>query len=172
MNTKELVQAKRDEIKSRHKNFEVLVKEDSKFMRVLAKLVWLFNREFLTRYATTINGKIYLPRDLHYTRFELELLDHEEEHINQEEKYTRPLFYFLYLFVLPSVLSMCAYFEYKVYLRSIDIKYELYGYEYVKMTVIPAIVKNFTGPGYLFMFPFGSFVERKMVQYLDKKHRG
>jgi hypothetical protein len=43
---------------------QIIVKEESWLMKVIAVLVWLFNRDFMTQYATTICNRIYIPRDL------------------------------------------------------------------------------------------------------------
>lgn len=41
---------------------KVLIKDDSPFMKFLSVLVWVFNREFMTRFATTIGNRVYIPR--------------------------------------------------------------------------------------------------------------
>lgn len=42
---------------------KIIVKDESWFMKTLAVLMWLFNREFMIRYATTICNRVYIPRD-------------------------------------------------------------------------------------------------------------
>jgi hypothetical protein len=167
MTIKEQCLAKREEIKLKYPSFEVVDKETSKLMKFLNVFVWLFNRRFMRDYTTTVLGKLYMPVDLQFTEYELSILDHEEEHLRQSKMLTPVLFNFSYLFVLPAVFTFRAYFEYKAFLKTLEYKVRKHGKDYTKLTVVPWIIKQFTGPSYLFMFPFAGFLERKMLEYID-----
>jgi hypothetical protein len=48
-------------IKEKVPDFEVRYKNESLFMKTLGVLLFLFNREFMTRFTTTIGNKVYFP---------------------------------------------------------------------------------------------------------------
>lgn len=86
----------------------ILIKEESKLMKVLSFILYPFNQKFLSQYITTINKNIYVPKAIldnkNPWRF-LEIICHECIHINQYEKYSI-LFVIGYLF--PQILFIIS----------------------------------------------------------------
>lgn len=96
----------------------VILKEESWLMKTIAVLVWLFNREFMTRYATTICNRIYIPKSW-FGRDLRRLMVHEVGgHVRQcrwcglgiHPWVGFPIYMVLYLLILfPVLLAYCRY---------------------------------------------------------------
>ena len=87
---------------------KILIKDDSAFMKFLNVFVRVFNKEFMTRYTTTICNRVYIPRS-HLGRDLRRLLVHEVAgHVRQcracglgiHPWVGFPIYLVLYLFVL------------------------------------------------------------------------
>lgn len=88
-------------------NYERKVKEDSKLMRVLAKLFKPINSKFLHEYVTTFYPKVFFPKT--YKMFPgatWKSLAHEWVHLHNAKKETRILHWFMYL--IPQNLAIFA----------------------------------------------------------------
>jgi hypothetical protein len=91
--------------------FKIRYKNESLLMRLIAIIVCLFNRNFMTDYITTIGNTIYFPNKEYVKNNQLSamaVLAHEIVHVEQSEKYGRVLFSALYLF--PQVLALISVF--------------------------------------------------------------
>jgi len=149
-------------------NLEIKFKDESKFMKILSKILF-FNKDFMTNYTTTIGSTIYFPNREYLTnKSSIVTLCHEIIHVNQSKNilfgflYLSPqifsifallsifniYFLFFLLFLLP-IPSPRAYFEYKAYCVSMYTRNEL-G---MKIDTY-SIFKQFNSANYYFMFPF------------------
>lgn len=94
-------------------NFELRDgKTDSYLMNVIDGYVWPFNPKFMTRYITTIGGKVYFPDGMMQKdpRGTIEVGSHEFIHAYDVFRLTAPLFALLYLAPqLLALFSMSAY---------------------------------------------------------------
>lgn len=93
-----------NESKKYFPNLEIKYKDQSNFMKFIGFLLF-FNKDFMTKYITTIGNTVYFPsRDYivqYPVRSSITLL-HEFIHINDARKIGTVLFNFLYLF--PQIL--------------------------------------------------------------------
>lgn len=94
--------------------FDIKYKNTSKFMSVLGKVLF-FNKDFMSRYITTIGNTVYFPSKEQIEKHEpssMATLAHELVHVSQKEKYGMFLFSSLYLFpqclAILSVLAILA----------------------------------------------------------------
>lgn len=195
--------------------FKVDFKDESTLMKLIGMILF-FNKAFMTGFITTIGYTVYWPdRESLEKRGDnaMSTLAHEYRHAKDAEKYTRPLFGFLYLlpqllaapgilsalimipllifsviswswWMLPLMLSALLVAPLPAYFR---MKFEVNGYmmslfmlnELLKEDGIDKdnrkirlairandINKNFTGPNYYFMWPFG--VEERLLKASDK----
>lgn len=93
-----------------HYSFKVKFKDCSRFMKFIATLLF-FNKQFMTRFITTIGNTIYFPSEQFIKddeRVAMRALTHELIHIQQAKKYGRVLFYLMYLF--PQCLTPLSVF--------------------------------------------------------------
>jgi len=85
--------------------FEVKYKDESIFMKILGKLLF-FNKDFMTRYATTIGNTVYFPSREFVESNQLSsivTMAHEYRHARDSKKITKVLFSIAYL--LPQLLA-------------------------------------------------------------------
>lgn len=89
-------------------SFNIKYKNQSIFMKFLGILLF-FNKEFMSKYITTIGNTIYFPNE-EFVQNNPEpaicILAHELMHIRQAEKYGKIIFSILYLF--PQCLALLA----------------------------------------------------------------
>jgi hypothetical protein len=87
--------------------FVVILKSESYLMRAIyyGALMFLWNRNFMTTFTTTIGRRMYTPSPLSGPQG-LALLAHELCHVADAKKVTLPLWVFLYLF--PQCLAIGA----------------------------------------------------------------
>ena len=161
-------------------------KELSRLHRFIAFILF-FNKSYLNRYWTTIGYEMAYPSNPVW-----HVVFHEGVHVRQAEKYTRIGFGFLYLFpqtlaalvVLAPILSWWwllallflaplpapfrMLFELEAYQMSVSIHQWRNGSTSKMKRYIDQIVSNFTGPGYWFMWPWKSYIRRKLEEAQDK----
>lgn len=159
------VQALMAEISAEFPTFTVVMKGDSRLMRaidVFMKAVTLWRmKAFLTDFITTVGYTVYVPAAIWGDPdpfYMLCALRHERVHMRQRRKYGMALFTFLYLFC-PLFVGLAYFrmkFEREAYTESLMAAAELgqspdvvLGDSWKNM-----IVTSFTGPSYLFMWPF------------------
>ena len=158
-----------DEIKAEFPKFELVKKEDSKFMKFLyaVTLMRFWNPYFREDYITTIFGKIYMPARLIGTGVGYDILRHERVHLRDARRFP-VLFELSYiLFPLPAVFTMRAYWEYRGYCESLLAEYDRYGY--VSHGAIEYYVSLFAGPQYLWMCPFPDFMRNEFYRFLASR---
>lgn len=89
-------------------NFVIKYKNESLFMKIIGLLLF-FNKDFMTKYITTIGNTIYFPNEQFIKENELNsisILAHEIVHLQQSKKYGNFLYSLLYLF--PQCLFILA----------------------------------------------------------------
>jgi hypothetical protein len=81
-------------------SFNIKYKNKSALMKLLGVLLF-FNKEFMTKYITTIGSTIYFPNEefiVNNPRTSINVLAHELVHVKQAQKYGSVIFGLLYLF--------------------------------------------------------------------------
>lgn len=102
-----------DFMTTRGYKIDLQCKDDSRLMKFLNFFVRIFNKNFMTKYVTTVGNKIYFP-SLEYMYEDearaIRLICHELQHILDKEridkKYVTGTFNFAYLF--PQILAICS----------------------------------------------------------------
>lgn len=175
--------------------FRVGFKDKSKFMKFISYLLF-FNKEFMTRYITTIGYTVYVPNETEYNAnpdaYE-HILTHEFVHMMDYKKYGL-LFSLSYL--LPQLLAslsllsliaihhssawalfvLCLLFfaPLPAYFRS---HWELRGYtmsaafnywKYNYLATPADYLDRFTGSGYYYMWPFKNNMSNRLQKMFDK----
>ena len=155
------------EMKEEFKNFEVIEKDTSKLMKFLYSIALMkfWNPDFMTRYTTTLFGKVYMPYGLIDTTTGYSVLRHERVHLRDAKRFP-VLFEISYLLLFPAILTMRAFWEYRAYCESLAVYAELQGS--VREYQIDITIDQFTGKYYLWMFPFRKLLKRKFLRFLDE----
>lgn len=160
-----------DEIRQEFPAFKLVWKEDSRLMKFIAVFLRFITfgqqRTFQTAYITTIGCAVYVPADWRKMSdiSRIITLRHERVHMRQRRKYSMLLFSFLYLLCpLPGGLAYFrARFEMEAYEETIKSTVELYpnGAQLVlRRDAKKQMIENFIGPGYFWMWPFRTRMER------------
>lgn len=165
-------------------SFEVKEKQKSFFMKFLNVFVWLFNREFMTRFTTTIGNTVYFPEGKS-VQSKWRTLAHEWWHMRRGKEMGQLWHGFVYMLpqslVLLALLSILAFWfswalwflvalvfllpipayfryleEFDAYLISLATTYWRYGH--IPDEYVESVAKNFYGPNYYFMWPFKSSI--------------
>jgi hypothetical protein len=135
--------------------FRVGYKDESRLQRVIAVLVWPFNRTYATAYTTVMGGVVWMPsrgwRAGRSPESLYALLRHEAVHLRDMRRFPI-LFPLTYALVLPTVFTLRSYWEARAYTESLRVEAELTGR--IDDKTIEALVARFAGPDYLFMAPF------------------
>jgi hypothetical protein len=108
MDDKAKLQQLEAKIKERVPSFEIRYKDESWFMKILGYAMWLFNRQFMTRFTTTIGTKVYFPSRAAVEanpRSYWKTLAHEYVHILDSEKQK---FWFTVSYLLPQLMGVVA----------------------------------------------------------------
>lgn len=162
--------------------FKVIDKRSSLFHKTIGRLF----PAYMAYYWTTIGYTAAYPAG---SQYDWASIAHEIEHARQSKKYTRPLFYFLYLFpvsLVPLFIALGFIFNYWYFIAAIISLlpipaifrsiFELEGY---KTTIrietwmghnrikdrIEEIAKfSFGGAGYYFMWPFKSIIKMSLAK--------
>ena len=158
-----------DEIRAEFPKLRIIRKPDSRFQRVIDRLLKIVSfgqiKDYLDGYHTTVGQRIYvtgdweqIPRDRRYLT-----LRHELVHVRQFRRYSVPLMALLYVLLpLPAGLAWFrAHFEKQAYGEEIRATAELFGIDHVRAAGFRQnIIEQFTGPAYGFMWPFPRAMER------------
>ena len=148
-----------NEISREFPSFRVRKKSESTLMRLIAwvLLVLTFgkNKDFMTRFITTIGTTVYVPddRDARSPVGQCLILRHERVHMRQAAKYGSLLFSFLYLF-WPIPIYRAVYrrkFEQEAYEESLRAMLE-YGEDPSNFVVRMRMVMHFTTSEYFWMW--------------------
>src|SRR5689334_603761 len=147
----------------------IIRKDRSVFQRAihvaLVGLTFGGMRRYLDSFQTTIGSTIYVTPDWDERSADVRYvtLRHEAIHLRQFRKFTLPGMALLYVLLpLPMGLAWCrAYFEKEAYAESIRAAAEVYGPDYPRATEYRrAIIDQFVGPSYGWMWPFRASLER------------
>lgn len=143
--------------------FDVRYKDESPLQRLLGRLLWPFNREYMTRYTTVMFGRVYFPSrawcaEVGEATVYL-VLRHEAVHLRDARRYPL-IFHLSYLLMLPAVFTARAFWEWRGYLETMRAHLALHGE--IPDSLLHHIERCFTGPDYLFMCPFPRFVRRRL----------
>lgn len=171
--------------------FELLVKEDSKYMRFLNVFVKLFNKEFMSSYITLMRYKAYFPKKmLARPRSVWKVLTHEWVHMHSNKRITNGLATIRYglpqWLALLSLVSIVAKWQSNLWLLNLiwlvclaplpaffRAREEFLGYTmsmannywlhgHIRPYEIEWYAEQFYGPAYYFMWPFKSRVIKRL----------
>lgn len=165
------------EILAEFPDFKVVPKSESSLMKAVNALLLVVSfgqiKQFMTSFTTTIGTTVYVTENWKVSTDQSKaiLLRHERVHMRQARRLTRPLFSFLYLFVfLPGFLAYFrARFEKEAYEETVRATFEYYGRQAVfAKDFRERIAKNFTGPAYLYMWPFPKTVDKWILDAAEK----
>lgn len=168
----DLIENLREEYKT-----TLVYKDNSKFMRLLNVLLLIVTfggqRQFMTRFTTTIGKTIYVPREWEQypVAEKITILRHERIHLRQAKRYPLFVFSFLYLFFpLPLFLAYYrAKFEKEAYEESMRSDADLYGGMVLyQKSYSDFIQSQFTSSAYGWMWPFKDSINK---WYLDTVER-
>ena len=171
--------------------FEIKDKESSFLMKLIDKSVmWIFNKEFMTRYTTTVGYSIYVPKGKSNQSL-WRTIAHEWWHMHSMKKLGAFLHGFLYLFpqtlsplallailgfwfpwavwfltALVFLLPLPAYFRYREELDAYTVSMAAYLWRYKSIPddYIDHVAKNFYKSNYYFMWPFKDSVINKLKE--------
>jgi hypothetical protein len=88
-------------------DLQIKYKDQSWFMKLIGKLIYFFNKSFMTSYTTTIGSTVYFPTESFVKVRPVSaavVLLHELIHVYDAQRLSKPIFYFLYLF--PQILAL------------------------------------------------------------------
>lgn len=127
---------------------------------------------YMTEYVTTLGHTIFVPEgwESREPGQVLAVLRHELVHVEQFERYGAVLMTLIYALVpFPFGLAYGrAMLELEAYRVTIEVTAELEGIEAATSDALrELIVARFTGPDYLYMWPFRSAVNRWVAQIQD-----
>ncbi len=120
---------------------------------------------YMTEYRTVIGDTLYLPDGWDETAAvdRIICLRHERVHLRQRRRYTLPGMTILYL-LLPLPIGLAwfrARLEWEAYRETLRATCELKGREAVRDPELrERMIRRFTGPAYLWMWPFRRQIER------------
>jgi hypothetical protein len=134
--------------------FKIVDKKTSKLMWFFNFFTRLWNPLFMERYTVTLGRTIYMPAWLIGTRSGYMVLRHEAVHLRDLIRWG-PLYVISYL-APPIGPSFKAYWEYRGYVESMRVYFEIYGE--VPDKTVDFWVEQFTSSTYLWMFPIAPMV--------------
>lgn len=155
-------------LKREFPRFKIIEKENSKFMNFLyvVFLMKYWNKDFMTKYTTTVYQTVYMPKNLIATNYAYQILRHEAIHMKDSKGWRALYFFPTYLFLLPIGLCMRAYWEYRAYVESMKVQFELTNT--ISSIFIDHIVSQFTTSSYLWMFPFPKTLKKLLNKEKQK----
>jgi len=195
MNSQQMLDALQVKIKEKVPGFEIQFKDQSTFMKILGKLMF-FNKNFMTKYITTIGTKVYWPSKEKFEQSALEsflTLSHEYVHIMDYIR--RPVRFVLgylfpqvkavlaliavlavispwFLLALPCLLALAPWpapYRKRAEIRGygMSMKARLWlGWD-INEGTMNHYVKQFTSTAYYFMWPFSKCVREEFVKWAD-----
>ncbi len=143
--------------------FGLRYKDESRLQRLIGAAVRPFNARYLTDYTTVMFGRVWFPSRAWCERQGAagvyRILRHEAVHLRDARRWPG-VFQFSYVFLLPAGLSARAWWEWRAYAETVRVEAEIDGR--VSDATLAHIARAFTGPDYLFMFPFPRLVRRRL----------
>lgn len=167
------------EIRQEFPKFKIVRKAESRLMRLIGWFLWCITfglqSTFMTHYISTVGCTVYVP-DMWRAKSSttrMIVLRHERVHMRQRRSYTFPLYAFLYLFFpIPGGLAYFrTLFEMEAYEETIRATVDLVpdGAEIVRShKAKAAMIENFIGPGYFWMWPFRARIEHWYDHTVDR----
>lgn len=158
-------------------DFEVRQKATTPWMQAVALALWVLTfgqSGFLQDYVTTVGTVVYVPT--RWSDFDeitrCILLRHEAVHMRQARQYGRLLYSLLYLFAFFPVFFAWyrAKFEMEAYAESIRAEAQYRGLRQLR-TRRSFYIRQFTGPAYLWMWPWPRTIYTWYDQTLDATWR-
>ncbi len=142
--------------------FRVAYKEDSRLQRAIGRLVRPFNATYMTHYTTVLFGVVWFPSRSWRARVGprgiYEILLHEAVHLRDARRFPG-LFHLSYLCLpLPVGVTARAWWEWRAYKESLRVQWALDGA--IDDATLEFIAERFTGPDYLYMWPFPGHIRR------------
>ena len=141
--------------------FEVRYKAEWRLQRLIGRLVWPFNRQYMTAYTTVMGGRVYFPsrawREQAGPARLYKTLRHEAVHLRDMRRF--PGFFQLsYLLLLPAGLTFRALWEWRAYRETLRAELEVEGT--ISDALLAHVEERFCGPDYLYMLPLRRTVRR------------
>lgn len=178
-----------EDLKQRYPKYELLIKEESRLMRIIGKIMFFSDFE---NFITIIGYKVYVP-EKNMNPALWRTLIHESVHMDQFRR--NPFFPILYLFPqilsILSILAILAFwfspywalnllwllcllpfpapFRAKYEAEAYAVNIELETSEYSDPTNY--YVRHFVGSNYYFMMPIRSVVVRMLSRYRQKANQ-
>lgn len=181
--------------------FTIKYKEDSTFMKVLGFFSRPFNPKFMTDFTTTVGTTMYVPKNdfLYVQNDYIEIVAHELVHMRENKKQGMVLYFLRYFF--PQIFSLFSFVAigaiwspwfllallFLLFLAPMPApgrrEIELEGYTmslcvryWQTMQLLEAdfagVTREFTGPAYYFMWPWGEDVMRDLKMRAIKIRSG
>lgn len=150
-------------------DYKLVPKANSRFMRLIGFLLKVITfgkaNAFMDHFVTTIRWTVYTPSrwDGYIEGTKISVLSHERVHMRQCRKHGFLLYSFLYLFFpLPVLLSYYrSKFEREAYEESMRMAAYYYGVSRLNESEYrTAMIENFTGAAYFWMWVRRSDIER------------
>ncbi len=143
--------------------FAIGYKDESRVQAIIGAVVRPFNRRYMTRYTTVLFGTVWFPsrawRQRVGPRAIYETLRHEAVHLRDARRFWG-FFHLSYVLLLPAGLTMRAWWEWRAYTESLRVQAELDAA--IDDETLRWIEACFTGPDYLYMWPFPRFIRRQL----------
>lgn len=151
-------------LKQEFPKFKIVEKGSSGLMRFLNFFVKLWNPRFMTNMTTVLGTTVYMPQYLIGTDDGYVILRHEAIHMRDFKKWwmLMPITYF----IPPAGPSMKAIWEFRGYKETLRVWHEL-GWR-TDDAMIDWLVSQFTGPAYLWMWPFKASLTKKFKAERDR----
>lgn len=156
--------------------FAICYKDESPLQRLIGRLVRPFNAAYLTRYTTVMFGRVYFPSRAWRADAGpgaiYSILRHEAVHLLDARRFPL-IFHLSYLLLLPAGLTARAWWEWRGYVETMRVEVAINGG--VDDRMIDWIAERFTGPDYLFMWPFPNQIRRRLratARRLEAEARG
>ncbi len=156
-------------IRRQFPRFRIVPKHSHRLSRVidfaLRGLTLGGQRHYLTRYHTVIGDTLYVPSCWDHTSCidKIILLRHEWVHLRQRRRYGTLIMSVMYLcWPLPIGLAYGrAQLEWEAYRETLRATLQWYGPEALRQPALrQTMIERFTGPDYLWMWPFPKQVGR------------
>jgi hypothetical protein len=140
-----------DELTREFPKYKLVMKQKSKLMKFMYFFIKPISPAYMTDFITVIGYTVYMPEIYIGTIAGAGALVHERQHMRDYRKFGI-LYLISYLFLLPSVFSFRAMWEWRGYRESMKFNYAWFGM--LPQDYLERIVEEFTSARYLWMFPF------------------
>jgi hypothetical protein len=155
------------ELKVEFPKFKIVQKDKSWLMwfQYYAMLMFLWNKVYMTDFITVFGNTVYMPLSFIGTKDGADVLRHERVHMRDSRGWMKIPYCISYI-MLPIGPSGRAYWEFRAYVETMQACYDRYGF--IPDDFIDFITDIFTGPKYLFMFPFPKTIRKWLLEARTK----